>query len=51
MKMLAEMACMPAMACESLNHGLFEWDAGSEKVKYEPFFSSDHSPGLLHCYI
>lgn len=45
---LAELARLPVMAWESLNHGLFEWDAGSEKVKYEPFFSSNHSPGLLH---
>ena len=45
---LAEPARLPVMAWESLNHGLFEWDAGAEKVTYEPFFSSNHSPGLLH---
>jgi DNA-binding transcriptional LysR family regulator len=45
---LAEMARFPIAAWESLNHGFFEWDSGTEKVKYEPFFSTNNSQGLLH---
>lgn len=45
---LAEMARLPVMAWESLNHGVFEWDSGAEKVKYDPFFSTNNSRGLLH---
>lgn len=45
---LADMALLPVMAWESLNHGVFEWNSGAEKVKYEPFFSTNNSQGLLH---
>lgn len=45
---LAEMALLPVMAWESLNHGVFEWGSGTEKVKYDPFFSTNNSQGLLH---
>ncbi|QIT31313.1 LysR family transcriptional regulator [Raoultella terrigena] len=45
---LAEMARLPVAAWETLNHGFFEWDSGSEKVKYEPFFSTNNIHGLIH---
>lgn len=47
-KTLAEMARLPIAAWESLNHGFFEWDSGSEKVKYEPLFSTNNTQGLIH---
>lgn len=45
---LAEMARLPVAAWESLNHGFFEWGSASEKVKYEPFFSTNSAQGLIH---
>ncbi|WP_312467133.1 LysR family transcriptional regulator [Pseudescherichia sp.] len=45
---LAEMARLPVAAWESLTHGLFEWDSGTEKVKYEPIFTTNNSQGLIH---
>jgi len=45
---LAKMARLPVAAWESLNHGFFEWESGSEKVKYEPVFSTNNSQGLIH---
>ncbi|MBS6435418.1 MULTISPECIES: LysR family transcriptional regulator [Pantoea] len=45
---LADMARLPVAAWESLNHGFFEWESGSEKVKYEPVFSTNNSQGLIH---
>jgi DNA-binding transcriptional LysR family regulator len=45
---LAEMARLPVAAWETLNHGFFEWGSGSEKVKYEPFFSTNNLQGLIH---
>jgi len=45
---LAEMAQLPIAAWESLNQGLFEWNSGTEKVKYKPFFSSNNLQGLIH---
>lgn len=47
-KTLAEMARLPVAAWESLSHGYFEWESGSEKVKYEPVFSTNNSQGLMH---
>ena len=47
-KTLAEMARLPVAGWESLNHGFFEWDSGSEKVKYEPFFSTNNAQALIH---
>lgn len=47
-KTLTEMARLPVAAWESLNHGFFEWDSGTEKVKYEPFFSTNNVQGLIH---
>lgn len=38
---LEEMARLPVAAWESLNQGLFEWNSGTEKVKYKPVFSSN----------
>lgn len=45
---LAEMTRLPIVAWESLNHGFFEWDSGTERVKYEPFFSTNNTQGLIH---
>lgn len=45
---LAEMALLPVVAWENLNQGAFEWKAGAEKVKYEPFFSTNNARGLIH---
>ncbi|MNC47411.1 HTH-type transcriptional regulator DmlR [compost metagenome] len=45
---LEEMARLPVAAWESLNQGLFEWQSGSEKVKYKPVFSSNNLQGLIH---
>lgn len=45
---LAEMARLPIAAWESLTHGFFEWDSGTEKVKYEPVFTTNNSQGLIH---
>ncbi|PLR39754.1 LysR family transcriptional regulator [Chimaeribacter californicus] len=45
---LAELARFPVTGWESLNHGFFEWGTGPEKVKYEPFFSSNNVRGLCH---
>ena len=45
---LADMARLPVAAWESLNHGFFEWESGSRKVKYEPVFSTNNSQGLIH---
>ncbi|MCM7070705.1 LysR family transcriptional regulator [Enterobacter hormaechei] len=45
---LAEMARLPVAAWENLNHGRFEWNSGSEKVKYEPFFSTNNAQVLIH---
>ncbi|RRZ89442.1 LysR family transcriptional regulator [Erwinia sp. 198] len=45
---LAEMARLPVAAWESLDHGFFEWGSGSERVKYEPFFSTNNTQGLIH---
>ncbi len=47
-KTLTEMARLPVAAWESLNHGFFEWNSGTEKVKYEPFFSTNNVQGLIH---
>ena len=45
---LSEMAQLPVAAWESLNQGVFEWNLGTEKVKYKPFFSSNNLQGLIH---
>lgn len=45
---LTEMARLPVAAWESLNHGFFEWDSGTEKVKYDPFFSTNSAQALIH---
>ncbi|WP_174847631.1 LysR family transcriptional regulator [Yersinia artesiana] len=45
---LAEMGRLPIAAWENLNHGFFEWESGSEKVKYEPFFSTNNTQVLIH---
>ncbi|XUA21133.1 substrate binding domain-containing protein [Citrobacter sp. OP27] len=45
---LVEMARLPVAAWETLNNGFFEWDSGVEKVKYEPFFSTNNLQGLIH---
>ncbi|PLR37650.1 LysR family transcriptional regulator [Chimaeribacter coloradensis] len=45
---LAELARFPVTGWESLNYGFFEWGTGPEKVKYEPFFSSNNVQGLCH---
>lgn len=45
---LAEMVRLPVAAWESLNHSYFEWGFGTEKVKYEPFFTTNNSQGLIH---
>ena len=45
---LAEMARLPIAAWESLNHGFFEWDSGTERVKYAPFFSTNNIQALIH---
>lgn len=42
------MARLPVAAWESLNNGFFEWDSGSERVKYEPFFSTNNPQCLIH---
>lgn len=47
-KTLTEMARLPVAAWESLNHGFFEWDSGTEKVKYDPFFSTNNAQALIH---
>lgn len=47
-KTLTEMAQLPIAAWESLNHGFFAWETGAEKVKYEPFFSTNNAQALLH---
>ncbi len=44
---LAEMAQLPVIAWEKLNQSTFEWVSGSEKVKYEPFFSTNNSRALI----
>lgn len=45
---LTEMARLPVAARESLNQGLFEWNSGTEQVKYKPVFSSNNLQGLMH---
>jgi len=45
---LADMARLPVAAWESLNHSFFEWGLGNERVKYEPFFSTNNIQGLIH---
>ena len=42
------MARLPVAARESRTHGLFECDTGTEKVKYEPIFTTNNSQGLIH---
>lgn len=45
---LDEIAQLPVVAWETLNQGTFEWVSVSEKVKYEPLFSTNNSHGLIH---
>lgn len=45
---LAELATCPIASWEGLNNGYFEWISGNEKVKFEPFFSSNSSQSLHH---
>ena len=45
---LHEMARLPIVAWEKLTGSRFEWEFGSEKVKYEPFFSTNNSQGIIH---
>ncbi|ASI25661.1 DNA-binding transcriptional LysR family regulator [Aeromonas caviae] len=45
---LTEMAQLPVAAWESLNYGFFEWSSGAEKVKYAPFFSTNHLQAIIH---
>lgn len=47
-KTLTEMARLPVAGWENLNHGSFEWVSGSEKVKYEPLFSTNNASALIH---
>jgi len=47
-KTLEEMARLPIAAWETLNRSFFEWNAGSEKVKYAPLFTTNNVQGLLH---
>jgi len=45
---LAEMGRLPVAAWESLNQSSFEWGSETEKVKYEPFFSTNNVQGLIY---
>lgn len=45
---LAALATCPIASWEGLNSGSFEWVSGDEKVKFEPFFSSNNTQGLRH---
>jgi len=45
---LTEMARLPVAAWESLNNSAFIWNMGTEKVKYQPFFSTNNLEGLIH---
>lgn len=43
-----ELTKLPVAAWESLNNGFFEWVSGTERVKYEPFFSSNNLQAIIH---
>ncbi|MDV5139790.1 LysR family transcriptional regulator (plasmid) [Chimaeribacter arupi] len=47
-KTLADLARFPVVGWENLNQGFFEWVSGAEKVKFEPFFSTNNVQGLCH---
>lgn len=45
---LTEMVRLPIAAWESLNNSAFVWNVGEEKIRYEPFFSSNNLEGIIH---
>lgn len=45
---LTEMLRLPIAAWESLNNSAFIWKMGAEKIKYEPFFSTNNLEGMIH---
>lgn len=45
---LTEMVQLPIAAWEDLSQGSFEWSLGTEKVKYEPMFSSNNTQAVIH---
>lgn len=45
---LAELASFPLATWEGINHGTFEWRFGTEKITFEPIFSTNHVEGLFH---
>ncbi len=45
---LTEMVQLPIAAWEGLNQDSFEWSSGTEKVKYEPLFSSNNTQAVIH---
>lgn len=45
---LAELSHLPLATWESINNGIFEWELGSEKISFEPVFSTNDLQGLLH---
>lgn len=45
---LSELADFPLVTWESINHGAFEWKLGTEKITFEPIFSTNNVAGLFH---
>ncbi|HBV75580.1 MULTISPECIES: LysR family transcriptional regulator [Vibrio] len=45
---LAELVSFPIATWEGINNGTFEWQFGTEKITFEPIFSTNNVEGLFH---